>query len=507
MSDLIAPASAMTPTEVEALMAEAKAAIAEGQFDRVLELLDQVGDRLDAWRRVYWGQQLIDARAVEVATTLLRKITKQSPQAPESWAALGNCLSRQGDRAEAQNCFRQAHLLRGWLESRDHGYEFSQDWFSNQLPNWNRHIAPLKDQQDQHKGQPLQGLEIGSFEGMSACWLLDRVLTHPGSQLTCIDPSPQAAFRPNLAKTGRADSVQVLEALSWEALESLRSYTYDLAYIDGCHAPWVAFRDAVQTWPIVRTGGIVVIDDYRYQGHPDECPKPGVDLFMALFAGCFELLNNDYQLFLRKIRDWDGATAPLDRVLLLTDDPMLLDGLGWFLGTVGQLDLAQRVCERAIALYPTTAYAYMTLAQIWAQRGPLPETLPRRYSPLTCRLVRYFACVQPSEVAFTDQLDLEIIVAYLQAIDRQVYWHSPVKNLLGLLDYQIQRQELSGAITAWQNWADWAARGQWGQSLNLPTNARPYRRMAELAIARNYSSVVPLVEVIAAIAHGHPPND
>lgn len=494
MSDLIAPVSVVEPTTAEALMADAATAIAAGQVARVFELLEQEGDRLDAWRRVSWGHQLLATGATAEAIALFRRITEQSPTAPEGWVALGNCLSQQGDRAEAQACFQQAHALRGWPESADRGYEFSQDWFSDQLPHWERHLAPLQ-------GQPVQGFEIGSFEGMSACWLLDRVLTHPAAQLTCIDPDPQAAFHSNLAKTGQADRVRVIQALSWEALEPLPPNTYDLAYIDGCHTPWVAFRDAVQTWPTLRTGGLVIIDDYRYQGEPDDCPKPGVDLFLALFSGCFELLNNDYQLFLRKTRDWDPATAPLDRVLLLTDDSLLLDGLGWFLLRMRQWDLAQRVCERAIALYPMSTYSYITLGQVWSQRGPLPEALPRRYSPLTRHLIRYFADAQPSQVAFADRLDLNIMAVYWQTIACQAYWYEPIINLVGLLDYQIQHQELAGAIAAW---TAWAASEQWGQTLALPTSPHIYQQVAKAAASEGYQQILPLIDEIQAIAQNAP---
>ena len=56
---------------------------------------------------------------------------------------------------------------------------YTYDWFSQHVPYWNRLLEPLKGQPD------LRFLEIGSFEGRSACWLLRNILTHETSMLTC----------------------------------------------------------------------------------------------------------------------------------------------------------------------------------------------------------------------------------------------------------------------------------------------------------------------------------
>lgn len=59
--------------------------------------------------------------------------------------------------------------------------QFTSDWFSQHIPVWTDVLRDLR-------GKPhLHFLEIGSYEGRSACWLLENILTHPGSRLTCID--------------------------------------------------------------------------------------------------------------------------------------------------------------------------------------------------------------------------------------------------------------------------------------------------------------------------------
>lgn len=60
-------------------------------------------------------------------------------------------------------------------------FYFTQDWFSVNIPLWTELFGPIM-------GQPnLRFLEIGSFQGRSSVWLLQNVLTHPTSRLTCVD--------------------------------------------------------------------------------------------------------------------------------------------------------------------------------------------------------------------------------------------------------------------------------------------------------------------------------
>ena len=53
---------------------------------------------------------------------------------------------------------------------------FSVDWFSNNIPTWNRYLKRFK-------GKEVNAMEVGSYEGMSALWLLDNILTHAKSRM------------------------------------------------------------------------------------------------------------------------------------------------------------------------------------------------------------------------------------------------------------------------------------------------------------------------------------
>ena len=57
---------------------------------------------------------------------------------------------------------------------------FNADWFTKNIPNWQKYLAHLK-------GVEANALEIGCWEGQSTVWLLENILTHENSTITCVD--------------------------------------------------------------------------------------------------------------------------------------------------------------------------------------------------------------------------------------------------------------------------------------------------------------------------------
>jgi predicted O-methyltransferase YrrM len=69
--------------------------------------------------------------------------------------------------------------------------QFSSDWFSNALVNFDYITNYLQKQKTVDSI-----LEIGSHEGRSTCWMLENMLSDTGT-ITCIDPfadRPVTAF-------------------------------------------------------------------------------------------------------------------------------------------------------------------------------------------------------------------------------------------------------------------------------------------------------------------------
>lgn len=187
-------------------------------------------------------------------------------------------------------------------------FRITQDWFFANVPEWQQLFAEIA-------GRPgLRALEIGSFEGMSCCWLLENVLSGAQSRIVCIDPfnapgqlQAERYFDHNIAQTGRAHRVMKLKGYSKQALTLLEGSRFDIAYIDGSHHPFHALEDALAVWPLLSPAAIVIFDDYAIgENYPPELakdndPKPGIDAFLGLIGGQYRELKRGYQLAIQKL--------------------------------------------------------------------------------------------------------------------------------------------------------------------------------------------------------------
>jgi len=171
---------------------------------------------------------------------------------------------------------------------------FTADWFSNNIPNFEKCMAAVPKRRN--------FLEIGSYEGMSACWLLANGLEE-GGYLTCIDPffnDMRPVFESNTREAIRRNQVvSTMQMTSYQALAQLIGIkqTYDFIYIDGVHSPDGVLTDACMSWGLLKQGGVMLFDDYLY---PEESTKDGIDAFLCAFLGKFEPIINNYQLAVKK---------------------------------------------------------------------------------------------------------------------------------------------------------------------------------------------------------------
>jgi hypothetical protein len=56
------------------------------------------------------------------------------------------------------------------------------------------------------------------------------------------------------------------------------------------------------SWGLLRVGGIVLFDDYKWPDTSGEltCPKPGIDAFAAVYRDELEVVISNYQVAFRK---------------------------------------------------------------------------------------------------------------------------------------------------------------------------------------------------------------
>lgn len=174
-----------------------------------------------------------------------------------------------------------------------------QDWFSNNIPTFRKHLAPFR-------GRPCRALEIGSHEGRSALWLLDNILTHPEARLTAIDVKAHPNFLENIRRCPGGRKLAFHHGASREVLRRLPFDTFDFAYIDGWHGTVEVLEDAVLTWPLVKRGGLVAFDDYLWDDpvwNRYGRPGPAIDAFLNIYGQRLQKLEQGWQVWIRKIAD------------------------------------------------------------------------------------------------------------------------------------------------------------------------------------------------------------
>lgn len=195
---------------------------------------------------------------------------------------------------------------------------FTVDWHSHNIPLWRQIL-------DRYKGQSgVRALEIGCFEGRSTIWLLENILTHETAHIDCID-----TFEGNvehermgvdvtnllnrfLSNTGPyAKKIGRFIGRSQDVLRSgdfvpYEMYSYDFVYIDGSHKAADVLADAVLSFPLLKLGGLMIFDDYAWNGGgPTEFdnPKRGVDAFYSAYRNQLKRAHVSYQAILERVAE------------------------------------------------------------------------------------------------------------------------------------------------------------------------------------------------------------
>ncbi len=188
---------------------------------------------------------------------------------------------------------------------------FTTDWTQHNIALWEKHLLPLKGKSNLHF------LEVGSFEGRSACWFLQNVLTDPSAKLTCVDTFAgsrehilhsgkmaklEDTFDENIRSIGAEGKVEKRKGLSWEVLRGLPLNTYDAIYIDASHIVLDVMRDGVLAWDLLKVGGFFLFDDYALHLFKDERddPRTAIDAFVLTFRGELDVVDIGWQVILRK---------------------------------------------------------------------------------------------------------------------------------------------------------------------------------------------------------------
>ena len=185
--------------------------------------------------------------------------------------------------------------------------EFSEDWFTGNIPHWvNAFEKAGFDKYDE-----LRILEIGSFQGRSALFFAEYF---PGAEVGCVDTwagsdehedsnaltGLQEVFKRNLKGYSK---VRMYVMTSSEYFLNSNSGAYDIIYVDGSHRAVDVLLDIVSSFHRLRSGGLLMLDDYlwKHYGTVDKNPCVAINAFYKIFEKEFEVLRFGYQVYLRKL--------------------------------------------------------------------------------------------------------------------------------------------------------------------------------------------------------------
>jgi lipopolysaccharide biosynthesis glycosyltransferase/predicted O-methyltransferase YrrM len=201
--------------------------------------------------------------------------------------------------------------------SKSYIFTTSQDWFTHNIAIWEPYIDVLLSTLP--VGRAPRALEVGSWEGRSAVYILTKICNTPDSLLVCIDHfdllrtvagrERRDKLEHNLTLTG--SPFRILDDFSIPGLMTILNEEvlanqdggFNFVYIDGSHEADDTFLDAELAWRLTRSGGLIIFDDYGWDREPASSmhhPARGIDAFITLHEGQFELLHRGYQVILRK---------------------------------------------------------------------------------------------------------------------------------------------------------------------------------------------------------------
>lgn len=201
-------------------------------------------------------------------------------------------------------------------------YTFRTDWFEkNARPFWDQLLPAMENLRSY--------LEIGSFEGNSACYVIDRA--RGDLSITCVDSwegapgvIPSALDMPTVEKNFLANiqiacensphhiKKHIIKDQSDVALAQLfmEKREYDLVYVDANHEGWAALYDAVLAYRLCTLGGTIIFDDYtpfyndvgnpnapHALSHTQNC-KEAIDAFVNLHVGKLNIITAPLRQFI-----------------------------------------------------------------------------------------------------------------------------------------------------------------------------------------------------------------
>jgi hypothetical protein len=207
----------------------------------------------------------------------------------------------------------------------ENNYDFTNQWFEQTKAVWD-YLIP--------KFRPLKILEIGSFEGRSICYVIEKLAGMPDLEIHCVDTwtggaehqadgpasydmqSVEQRFHHNVQvaidRSKSKINIKIHKGCSDLVLSKLiadgNADYFDLIYVDGSHQAPDVLSDAVMGFKLLKKNGIIIFDDYLWGDNRAadfdvlNCPKIAIDSFVNIYYKKLKILRLPlYQLYLQKI--------------------------------------------------------------------------------------------------------------------------------------------------------------------------------------------------------------
>jgi predicted O-methyltransferase YrrM len=199
-------------------------------------------------------------------------------------------------------------------------YADMYNW-TNDLPNGHKQyfldVIDYFNKKHSIKNIQPEILEIGVYSGTSLINILNLIPNSVGTAIdkwenyketnlssSMIENNIENVFYDNLKSSGFDNRVIVIKGNSCDVLLDLikQNKSFDFIYVDGSHLLLDAYTDIFLSWELLKTGGILAIDDVQYNSEQLlESPFKAVEHFMNQYNGQYKILHLNYRAFLEKI--------------------------------------------------------------------------------------------------------------------------------------------------------------------------------------------------------------
>lgn len=180
--------------------------------------------------------------------------------------------------------------------------QYTSDWFSHNTPAWTRFFHQIGWNPESPTNT---GIEIGSYEGRSAAWLLEHQFRHPASKLICVDvfadaDAPDSYYRrfQNNVEVPGGSRIEVYKGFSFDFLSKFvaEGNRVDFVYVDGSHRAADVLEDLILGFRALNPGGLMICDDYMggtsdSQNLTLHTPKIAVDAFTNIYRDRLDIFG------------------------------------------------------------------------------------------------------------------------------------------------------------------------------------------------------------------------